>query len=88
MHFGLQGFGSRARPVFASQLLVSREGWRVLGPAGLESIDENGGGPGVRLKKVRRETQKNRSARVLARIKALSTMGGLANEPKSCLPRL
>ena len=29
----------------------AREGWRVLETAGVEFIGENGGGPGVRLKK-------------------------------------
>jgi ribosome-binding protein aMBF1 (putative translation factor) len=31
---------------------------KVLRQAGVEFIDENGGGPGVRLKKTKRETRK------------------------------
>jgi hypothetical protein len=31
--------------------------WHVMGFAGIEFIDENGGGPGVRLRKLQRRSQ-------------------------------
>jgi len=49
----LQGFGSRAAGICSSCRLRT-EGWRVLETAGA----------GVRLKKAKRETRRNRSARV------------------------